>query len=111
MHRRKKPSKGSRKNVSASNREIDPKEALKLKLRQKLEEKRLERTSDFSLDNRIDKLEESLEKAKTPEEKAVLEAKIEKLAEIQEKHANNIAGEFPEYADFGRSGEGSSFQE
>jgi hypothetical protein len=111
MPGRKKPCKGSRKNIPASKTEITPKEALKLKLRQKLEEKKLERTSDFSLDNRIDKLEESLEKAKTPEEKAELQARIEKLSEIQEKHANNIAGEFPEYADFGRSGEGSSFQE
>lgn len=76
----------------------DPKLLLKQKLAEKLRVKKLERTAKFIRDNRLDVLEERLEKATTPQEKKKIETEIDLLEDIAERE-NNFCGEFPDYGD------------
>jgi hypothetical protein len=78
---------------------VDPKEELHNKLKQKLREKQLERTSKFVRNTRMDKIEEKLEESTNPSERRKLKEELGLLEKIQEKHLNSFSGEFPEYGD------------
>jgi hypothetical protein len=71
----------------------------KEKLKQKLKEKRLGRTARFVRDNRLEKLEDKLNKPSiSEEEKKKVQDEIDVLETIEEKE-ENFAGEYPEYGD------------
>lgn len=95
MPTRRKPSKASRKRQSP----VDTKEELRIKLKQKLHEKQLERTSKFTRDNRMDSLEDKLDETKNPNERRKLKEELAILEKIQEKELNLFSGDFPEYGD------------
>lgn len=73
-------------------------EDLRLKLRNKLKEKKLERTPRVVREHMMDKIEEKLEKCRSPTEQGKLKEELKLLEKIEEKEINN-AGEFAEYSD------------
>jgi hypothetical protein len=72
---------------------------LKEILKQKLLEKRLERTSQLVRENKMDKLEERIKKTKNKKELERLQTELEILEKVEEKQLNSFTVEFPEYGD------------
>jgi len=97
----KKSNKNSRKRQPKEHEEekvIDPRELLKNKLKERLREKKLERTSQVVREDRLDRMEDRLEESKDPRERRKIKEEIDLLNKIDEKQ-HTFAGEFPEYSD------------
>lgn len=89
---------------------VNQKEELRNKLKQKLHEKKLERTSRAVRDSKMEELEEKLEDSRNPAEKHKLKQELDLLTKIQEKELDNLAGDYPDYGggcDYGGSMERS----
>lgn len=70
---------------------------LREKLKQKLHEKKLERTSKVVRNNIAESLEEKLKSTKNPKERKKLKGELSLLEKIDEKEINSFTGEYPEY--------------
>uniref|UniRef100_A0A6C0EMC8 Uncharacterized protein n=1 Tax=viral metagenome TaxID=1070528 RepID=A0A6C0EMC8_9ZZZZ len=81
-------------------------ENLKAKLRAKLREAKLGRQSQFVLDNRMDKLEEQLERVKTHDEEIKIRKEMELIEKIEEKRISSVNDDFAEYDDNANYGGG-----
>lgn len=68
------------------------------KLKEKLHEKKLERTKKLVRENLADKLEEKLDKSKNPKERKQLKHELKILEEIKQRQ-DTFTGEFPDYGD------------
>lgn len=75
----------------------DTKEILKRKLKERLTEKKLGRTSHVVRESLMEKLQKKYEKA-TDEEKEKINADMELLHKIEKKQSM-FSGEYPEYTD------------
>ena len=73
------------------------KNSLRQKLREKMKQQKLGRTSQVSRDSRMEKLQKKFDTA-SDEEKIKIKGEIELLNSIEEKFSN-FSGEFPEYND------------
>ena len=102
---RKKTGRTSRKKRMEEEIVIDPKIVLRKKLKDKLREKHLERTSRETRDAKLDNLEQRLKKAKTTAEKKKIQDEIDLLEKIDEREGY-FCGEFPDYGDSGGYGGG-----
>ena len=94
---RHKPNKNIRKNPDENKKEAEDK--LKSKIKQKLREKQLERTPKFIRYNRMDDLQDKIEKCKNPFEMKKLKYELGVLEKIQEKELNLYSGDFPDYGE------------
>jgi hypothetical protein len=74
-------------------------EELRNKLKQKLHEKKLERTCRAVRDSKMEDLEKKLEDSRNPSKRHKLKEELALLTTIQEKELNTFAGEYPEYGD------------
>lgn len=71
---------------------------LKEKLRQRLYEKKMSRTSRVSREERLDELQKQLKKCKTDKEKSRIQHQIDLLEEIETKEYEKFSNtEIPEY--------------
>lgn len=107
------PRKNSKKNprkkriTSPENKDPEkvPVDELKKKLRQKLMESRLARTSRVVRDKEMDDIEDKLESRKLPAKtKKKLKERLKLLEDIEEKEINSVNTDYPEYPDTGGYG-------
>jgi hypothetical protein len=84
-------------------------EDLKSKLHEKLRIKKLERLTQFSRDQMVEKLENKLDENKTAKERAVIQKELDILQEIDDKQQNSINNDYAEYTDNSGGGGGLVF--
>lgn len=97
MDDRKKSGRASRKRKTPSKNL--PKKDLRSELHQKLKEKRLNRTSLFSIETRMEKIEDRLSNAKTSKEREKLKKELELLEKAEETQLNQINNDHAEYSE------------
>jgi hypothetical protein len=112
--KRRTSKKTSRKRTNNTSVETPPpeeekqsKEELRALLRDKLNQKRLMRTSKFVRDRELDDIEEKLDDKRLPgKEKKKLKARMKLLEEVEDKIANANNLDFPDYVDTASYGGG-----
>jgi len=87
----------SRRKTDVTEEKGPEKGSLKELLREKLQAKKLSRTSRHARDLKADALEEKLENTTDPEEKKRIINTLELIDKIEDKE-NSFSGEFPDYA-------------
>lgn len=94
MSRKRREKKEEKGDIKTDNSKTD----LRKKLKEKLREKQLFRTSRFVRDNRMEKLEEIIDKSRDPKERRKAKEELELLTKIEE-YEENYNDDHPEYND------------